>query len=361
MFIYKEQPLTDFLPKPQEGIVYEFNYGSPLVHYKTGDKFSEEQDAMIMKIPKQDMVAAYEKAGLQKPKSKSALSCKCWFQCRICGKLAYGSLHNLKISPRYNPCGCWSLKQKSEIGKKTGPLNAHHLAEYARSEKGRATSSKNGKLYGSKNVEALRQWHRDNPERSFEISSRTGKRTIQYAIEGAKKWKEEHPEETRENAHAAQQASLKWQKEHPEEWKKVWQANIAKAIAANKGTHPSKGEQLLKDILENKNIDFIQEYEMEGLLGKYGKPRRLDFYFELYNYKIAIEVDGEQHDNPNHFFNQRRYDGDSLQRIDAEKEEWCRQHDVTLFRFKYKDMKIFESKVDAIIEQFKNLMSGKTK
>lgn len=79
----------------------------------------------------------------------------------------------------------------------------------------------------------MRQWHRDNPERSFEISSQTGKRTIQYALEGAKKWKKEHPEETLKIAHDAQQASLKWQKEHPEEWKKVWQANIAKAIAAN--------------------------------------------------------------------------------------------------------------------------------
>lgn len=220
MFVYKEQPLTDLLPKPQEGVVYEFDYGSPLVHYKTGDKFSEEQDAMIMKIPKQDIVAAYEKAGLQKPKSKGALSCKCWFQCRICGKLAYGSLRSLKSHPRYNPCGCWSLKQKSEIGKKTGPLNAYRLAEYARSERGRATSSKNGKLYGSKNIEALMQWHRDNPERSFEISSQTGKRTIQYALEGAKKWKKEHPEETLKIAHDAQQASLKWQKEHPEEWEK---------------------------------------------------------------------------------------------------------------------------------------------
>lgn len=70
MFVYKEQHLTDLLPKPQEGVVYEFDYGSPLVHYKTGDKFSEEQDAMIMKIPKEDMIAAYEKAGLQSRNQK---------------------------------------------------------------------------------------------------------------------------------------------------------------------------------------------------------------------------------------------------------------------------------------------------
>lgn len=361
MFVYKEQPLTKWLPKPEDGKIYEFDYGIPQVHYKTGDKVLEEQDEVIMLISKQDTVLAYQKTGHSLPKSSSSLSSKCWFKCRICGKLAYGNLCNAKQSPKYNPCGCWSLIQKSETGKRTGPLNSKRLLEYCRSPEGRAMSSRNGKLYGSKNIKAVHQWHTDNPELSHKIHSETGKKTIKYAREGLKKWQTEHPEEVKRVAKMGNDASLEWRKNHPKEWEVIWKSNIAKAIAAsNKGTHPSKGEQKVKRILEDKEIDFIQEYEMANLVGKCGKPRRLDFYFELDENKIAIEVDGEQHDNPNHFFNKNRYDGDSLQRIDAEKQKWCENHAVNLFRLKYKDMKIFEEKIDEILEQFKNNVNGKT-
>lgn len=360
MFVFKEQPLTKWLPKPEDGKIYEFDYGIPQVHYKTGDKVSEEQDTVIMLISKQDSILAYQRAGQPLPKSSHSLTSKCWFKCRICGKLAYGNLNTAKSSPRYNPCGCWSLIQKTKTGKKTGPINSKKLVEYCRSAEGRAMSSRNGKLYGSKNIDAVHKWQKDNPELSHKISSETGKRTIKYAREGLKKWQSEHPEEVKRTAKIASNAALKWQKSHPEEWEAVWKKNISKAIATSKGTHCSKGEQKVKEILENKGIDFIQEYEMMGLVGKYGRPRRLDFYFELDENKIAIEVDGEQHNDPNHFFNKNRYDGDSLQRIDAEKQKWCEEHGINLFRLKYKDIKIFEEKIDENLEQFKNFLCGKT-
>lgn len=113
MYEYQVQPHTrEIITRPQENVIYKFSYGPSGKEriYQTGDRVFPEQDIIIMPIPREE-TRVFDKEG----------RLYVWFQCRICGKLAYGTMHQAKNknSPRYNPCGCWKksvlVKQEKEL------------------------------------------------------------------------------------------------------------------------------------------------------------------------------------------------------------------------------------------------------
>lgn len=96
----------------------------------------------------------------------------------------------------------------------------------------------------------------------------------------------------------------------------------------------SKGEYLIKELLEYNNILFEKEKTFENcVFPKTGKKARFDFYLPDYN--ILIEFDGYQH------FYYTGYEWNTeenfLQTIerDAYKNEWCKNNQIQLIRIPY--------------------------
>lgn len=338
LYLYQIQPYTDKIKsKPIEGIVYEFDYGrgKNKRHYKTGDKILPEQDSIIMAIPKEETKAFDKDNRLY-----------VWFQCRICGKLAYGTIHQAKNknSKNYNPCGCHKRQTSSETGKKTGPKNCQRFIEWVKSPEGRAHSSYIGKTIGCKNIIYAQQYCKEHPEHHSNI----GKKTIKYALEGLKKWQKEHPEEVQKNQRKATQAALKWQKENPEKFKENCSKHYQKLRAS---AMPSQGEQLVINYLQDKKINFIREFPIKDLLGPHKKPRRLDFMLldNNNNNIVAIEVNGAQHYIDNHLFEQTSKDCLTIKEIDTLKRKWCNDNNIPLFIIDARN-------ISTVIEQLQQIL-----
>lgn len=339
LYIYQQQPHTnDIKTRPVEGQVYEFDYGpnGKKQHYKTGDKVFPEQDAIIMAIPKEE-TNSFDKEGRQ----------YVWFQCRICGKLAYGTIHQAKNknSQRYNPCGCHKKQASSETGKKTGPQNCQHFIEWAKSPEGRASSSRIGKTIGCKNIIYAQEYCKQHPEHYSAI----GKKNIKYALKSLKKWQQEHPEMVAEYQRRATEAANKWREENPEQWKELCRKKNKKLRNA---AIPSKGEQLLINYMSKHNIKYQREVEMQGVLGPKGYPRRLDFIITYHNISFAVEVQGAQHYDENHIFNtsDARYDPFTVQEIDKIKQKYCDDLNIPLY-------KIDARKLQTVISQFEDIIN----
>ena len=105
----------------------------------------------------------------------------------------------------------------------------------------------------------------------------------------------------------------------------------------------SKGENEIKNILENNNINFIQEYSFNDLIDK--EPLRFDFAI-LNNdnsLKYLIEFDGIQHFKSIEFFGgQERLE--SQQKRDKMKNDYCKKNNIKLIRIRY-DEEITENKI----------------
>lgn len=339
MYQFAKQPYTDLIKtRPVEGKIYYFEYGVPChkKEYKTGDKIQPQQDSIIMLIPKEE-TCVFSKENRQ----------FAWFQCRICGKLAYGALHNAK-TPRYNPCGCWKKHTSSETGKRTGKQNCQHFIDWARSEEGRKHSSLIGKTIGCNNIIYAQQYCREHPE----IQSNNGKNNIKYALEGLKKWQQEHPEEVHKQQQKATEAANKWREEHYEDFLKMCSNHYNEL---RKSTKPSKGEQIVIDFLEEKGIKYQREYPIADLLGPHNKPRRLDFM--LFNNltqdnALAIEVNGAQHYIQNHLFEQTSKEILTIQQIDELKANWCERNNIPLYTIDARNLSTVLSQLQNIIQNY---------
>lgn len=64
-----------------------------------------------------------------------------------------------------------------------------------------------------KNIERLKQWQKDNPEKNREL-------VIEPMLKASHQWQKDNPEEVAKNMKKVNRAKEKWQKEHPEEHKK---------------------------------------------------------------------------------------------------------------------------------------------
>lgn len=108
--------------------------------------------------------------------------------------------------------------------------------------------------------------------------------------------------------------------------------NLRKGITTSCGCiNYSIGEQYIKNILKNNNINFIQEYTVSELNNK-----RFDFAI-VENEKITrlIEFDGRQHFEPYPEKWEVACPLEERQRRDQEKNDWAKEHNIPLVRIPY--------------------------
>jgi very-short-patch-repair endonuclease len=94
----------------------------------------------------------------------------------------------------------------------------------------------------------------------------------------------------------------------------------------------SRGERIIRSILENKKIEFVRQFKFKDC--KYKRTLPFDFY--LPNKNICIEFDGEQH------FKSFRFEIDekglnNRQMKDKIKDEYCLKNNIHLIRISYLD------------------------
>lgn len=106
-----------------------------------------------------------------------------------------------------------------------------------------------------------------------------------------------------------------------------------------KPTSTSKGEKLIKELLEYNNIKYIHQKTFNGCKDK--KFLRFDFYLPDQN--LCIEYQGQQHYNNKFFlsFCKTKKEGKEkfkIQRIhDKIKKQYCKDNNIDLFEITYKD------------------------
>lgn len=97
------------------------------------------------------------------------------------------------------------------------------------------------------------------------------------------------------------------------------------------GCIKSKGELFTRQVLDELNIEYKQEYSFPDLIDQY--ELRFDFaLFENNQLKGLIEVQGEQHyQQSNGFYNE------DIVRHDGMKLQYCKDHNIPLYYIYYKD------------------------
>ena len=108
----------------------------------------------------------------------------------------------------------------------------------------------------------------------------------------------------------------------------------------------SKGEEIIKSILEELKIDFISQYKFKDC--KDLLPLPFDFY--LPNYNLIIEYDGEQHFDVNRAFNSNENKFWETVVHDAIKNAYCEDNNINMLRipfWEYNNIKeIIENKLN---------------
>lgn len=111
----------------------------------------------------------------------------------------------------------------------------------------------------------------------------------------------------------------------------------------------SKGEDKIKQILTNLNVNFIRQYTFDDCISDKNAKLRFDFYLPDYN--LCIEYDGEQHFRPTGYFGgeetfQRRME------LDKVKNEYCRNNNIHLIRIPYTNFKdIDENYINSLLNR----------
>ncbi len=94
----------------------------------------------------------------------------------------------------------------------------------------------------------------------------------------------------------------------------------------------SKGEQVIRKYLKNRNIKFQKEYSFDDLIGVGGGLLRFDFaIFNNNELKLLVEYDGEFHFVK--FYEEQ--DFEKLQIHDKRKDRYCKNNNIPLLRIPY--------------------------
>lgn len=101
----------------------------------------------------------------------------------------------------------------------------------------------------------------------------------------------------------------------------------------------SKGELIIKKILEDNKVKYKEEYTFDDLKGKNNHKLRFDFaIFENDKMKFLLEFDGRQHfEDVNSFPS-----ADNTKKYDKIKNEYCKKHNIKLVRIPYYDEGIID-------------------
>lgn len=116
----------------------------------------------------------------------------------------------------------------------------------------------------------------------------------------------------------------------------------------------SKGEKKISNWLKKKNYDFETQFTFKDLYDK-NKNSLLRFDFKLScedGSIILIEYDGIQHFKQD-CFNNTKEDFESIIRKDNLKNEYCKKHNITLYRIKYTDLDSIDTVLNEIFKEYK--------
>lgn len=104
----------------------------------------------------------------------------------------------------------------------------------------------------------------------------------------------------------------------------------------------SKGEKIISNFLKNKNIKFKREKRFDDCRNILPLP----FDFFLLNHNICIEFDGKQH-----FIQHKIWSNlEEIQKRDEIKNIYCKENNIILYRFNYKEIDIIEEKLNKIFK-----------
>lgn len=124
----------------------------------------------------------------------------------------------------------------------------------------------------------------------------------------------------------------------------VASSNLRNGHTRSCGCITSTGEYLIREMLNSNNMNFKTQYSFSDL-----PKRRFDFaLFDSHdNLLCLIEFDGRQHYEFSNTWYQSEEDFLVAIERDKEKDEYCKSHDITLFRIRYDD--ILDKKMDEIL------------
>jgi DNA-directed RNA polymerase subunit RPC12/RpoP len=120
--------------------------------------------------------------------------------------------------------------------------------------------------------------------------------------------------------------------------------------------HRTRGEQLLSDVLINRNIQVEEQKTFKDLV--YTRKLKYDAYFIHNNQGHIIEYDGEQHFDKNNYYNTKRISFEELQEKDLMKTQYCVDNNIRLLRISYLHCVNIELLVDIFLSsEFKCIFS----
>lgn len=117
--------------------------------------------------------------------------------------------------------------------------------------------------------------------------------------------------------------------------------------------HSSEGEKMIKMILDEYKIKYIQQKSFDGLVSDNKYPLTYDFYLPDYN--KLIERQGQQHERPVEFFGGEKA-FKKQQEHDRRKREYAKQHNIDLLEIWYYEI----DKTEEILINNLNLKSVTT-
>lgn len=94
-------------------------------------------------------------------------------------------------------------------------------------------------------------------------------------------------------------------------------------------TQESLGAKKIRTILEEKNISFIQEYQLPN------SRQRLDFFLPDYN--LGIEYNGKQHYEYIEFFHKNEEGFKKCKERDIRKQNICKENNINLLNISYEE------------------------
>ena len=113
----------------------------------------------------------------------------------------------------------------------------------------------------------------------------------------------------------------------------------------------SRGEQKIREVLEENGIDFISQYTFNNCINI--RPLPFDVYLPDYN--TCIEYDGSQHFTPSeHFGGVIEYE--KRKKNDYIKDEYCKENNIRLIRIPFWD---YENIENIILEKILSIKNNK--
>lgn len=98
----------------------------------------------------------------------------------------------------------------------------------------------------------------------------------------------------------------------------------------------SKGEMIIRSILEEEGVFFRQEYSFSDCKSFKGKPLRFDFaIFKDGKVEFLCEVDGRQHFEYVEFFSKNKQKWKYQREMDVQKNSYALAHGIPLYRIPF--------------------------